>query len=172
MPANIRESTSGDFDAIVAIYPHVFPDEDLVPVVSDLLEDTGIRLALVATTGDQIAGNVIFTTCGVEGSDAKVALLGPLAVAPDCQRQGIGSLLVRAGLQQLAEADFDRVCVLGDPAYYGRLGFVRETGIETPYPMPAEWDGAWQSQPLGDASTCAGKLVVPPPWQHPELWSG
>jgi putative acetyltransferase len=172
MPACIRESTPGDLAGIIAIYPRAFPDEDLVPVVRELLDDTDSRLSLVATTGDEIAGNVIFTTCGVQGSDAKVALLGPLVVAPDCQRQGIGSQLVRAGLQQLAEADFDRVCVLGDPGYYGRLGFVRETGIETPYPMPAEWDGAWQSQALGDASTCAGKLVVPPPWQHPELWSG
>lgn len=171
MQARIRESTTGDSQAIVAMYPRVFPDEDLVPVVSELLRDTDITLSLVATTGDEIVGNVIFTTCGVEGNNATVALLGPLAVAPDCQRQGIGSKLVRAGMQQLKEAGFDRVCVLGDPAYYGRLGFLRETGIETPYPMPAEWDGAWQSHALGYVSTCCGKLLVPPPWQHRELWS-
>ncbi len=167
----IRPSTAEDTGAIIALYPRAFPEEDLVPVVKELLEDTSTTMSLVATADDRIVGNVIFTTCDVDGSDVKVSLLAPLAVAPDCQRQGVGSALVHDGLQRLQEAGFALVCVLGDPAYYGRLGFVTEKGVDTPYPLPAEWGDAWQSRLLGDVKKFDGRLLVPPPWQHPEYWT-
>ena len=167
----IRKSMRDDIAGIIAMYPEAFPDEDLVPVVRNLLNDESIALSLVATGEQGIVGNVIFTTCGVEGNDTRAALLGPLAFAPDCQRQGIGSALVRDGLRQLEDAGFDLVCVLGDPNYYGRFGFVPERQVATPYPLPADWADAWQSQYLGEATAAAGTLLVPPPWQHPELWS-
>ena len=167
----IRESTSDDIAAILAVYPRAFPEEDLVPVVTELLEDTSITMSLVATADDRIVGNVIFTSCGVEGDDARIALLAPLAVAPDHQRQGIGSALVRDGLRRLQEAGFALVCVLGDPAYYGLLGFVPEKRVTIPYPLPAEWGDAWQSQHLGHVKKFDGRLLVPSPWQHEELWT-
>ncbi|MGD8340627.1 MAG: N-acetyltransferase, partial [Gammaproteobacteria bacterium] len=117
-----------------------------------------------------LAGHVIFTTCGVEGSGAKAALLGPLAVVPSRQRHGIGSALVRAGLESARESGVDLVCVLGDPRFYGRFGFVAETAIEPSYPLPPEWAGAWQSQRLSDSKAAAGKLIVPPQWREPALW--
>lgn len=167
----IRQSVPGDIDAILELYPQAFPDEDLLPVVTRLLEDASIRMSLVATIDNLLIGNVIFTTCSVDGNDVTVALLAPLAVAPHCQRQGIGTALVRDGMQRLRQAGVGVVCVLGDPAYYGRLGFVTEKDIETPYPLPAIWADAWQSQRLGDVPTCAGQLLVPAPWQDVELWS-
>lgn len=167
----IRQSTSDDVAAVLALYPRAFPDEDLVPVVTELLDGSSISITLVATRDSEIVGNVIFTECGVEESNAKVALLAPLAVAPDCQGQGIGSALVRDGLQRLNEAGFGLVCVLGDPGYYGRFGFVPEKRLEPPYPIAAEWLDAWQSQYLGNAAALDGRFLVPPPWQHPEYWT-
>ena len=114
----------------------------------------------------------MFTLCGLAGSSFRAALLGPLAVAPAWQRQGIGSAIVRAGLQRLKDADVDLVCVLGDPAYYGRFGFVPETLVEPPFSLPAEWGGAWQSHYLGDTTVSgSGKLTVPPQWLQPAVWS-
>ncbi len=167
----IRESTGDDDAAIFAMYPRAFPDEDLVPVVSELLDDRSITLSLVAASDHEIVGNVIFTDCTVECSNARVALLAPLAVAPEHQRQGVGSALVRDGLQRLRDEGYAFVCVLGDPAYYGRLGFVPEQRVEPPYPIPAEWADAWQSQHLGDAKAIDGRFRVPPPWQHEALWT-
>ena len=43
------------------------------------------------------------------------------------------------------------VYVLGDPAYYGRSGFIPEPAIAPPYALPEEWRDAWQSLSLGDA---------------------
>ncbi len=168
----IRASSAGDIDAVVALYPLAFPEEDLVPVVRDLLADPEVAMSLVATIDDEIVGNVIFTSCAVEDSNLNAALLAPLAVSPARQRQGIGTAIVQAGLQLLDANGVDVVLVLGDPAYYGRLGFTQSTDIQPPYPLPAEWYSAWQSQFLGGTDvTHAGKLVVPIQWLDPALWA-
>ena len=168
----IRESRPDDSSAIESLYPEAFPDEDLLPVVQDLLNDTGVTLSLVGTIDAQIVGHVIFTRCGVAGSNVNASLLAPLAVSPAWQRQGIGSAIVHAGLRRLMDSNVSLVLVLGDPAYYGRLGFLPESAIEPPYPLPPEWDGAWQSQYLSHPEApCVGKLSVPSPWRRPLLWA-
>ena len=168
----IRESSRDDWAAIESLYPEAFPDESLLPLVRDLLNDAAVAISLVGTIDTQLVGHVIFTKCGVIGLSVTAALLGPLAVAPGWQRQGIGRAIVRAGFQRLKDADVKRVFVLGDPAYYARLGFLPESLVEPPFPLPAQWKGAWQSQDLGDRTTpCAGKLSVPPQWLKPSLWT-
>lgn len=168
----IRESHPGDRPAILALYPAAFPDEDLLPLLNQLLDlDTDI-LSLVALSDGALAGHVIFTRCRTEPGSASVALLGPLAVAPNRQRQGVGGSLIEVGLQQLETGGTARVCVLGDPGYYGRFGFTREDAVTPPYPLPAQWDGAWQSVHLKeDHATVSGALQVPGPWQNQALWA-
>ena len=153
-----------------SLYPKAFPDEDLLPLVRDLLGDGAVATSRVGVIDGQVVAHLVLTSCSV--AESTVALLGPLAVAPQWQRQGIGSAIVRDGLRRLADTDVVRVCVLGDPAYYGRLGFLPETLIQPPYPLPAEWEGAWQSQSVGEYSiSCPGRLSVPRQWQAPELWA-
>jgi putative acetyltransferase len=162
----------GDLISIEVLYPDAFPDEDLLPLVRDLLQDARVALSLVGIIGSSLVGHVIFTTCGVAGSSDKAALLGPLAVTSAWQRQGIGSAIIRAGLQQLENASVTQVYVLGDPAFYGRFGFVPETRVAPPYLLPAEWRGAWQSTSLGSVKPpLRGKLSVPQPWLQPALWA-
>lgn len=173
----IRESLPGDLASIEMLYPDAFPDEDLLPLVRALLREGPIVLSLAGVVDSSLVGHVIFTTCGVAaGTDNDallgVALLGPLAVAPAWQRQGIGRALVRAGFERLERAGVSQVYVLGDPAYYGRLGFVPETGVLPPYPLPAEWRGAWQAISLGGSEPpLRGRLSVPQPWRQPRLWA-
>ena len=168
---DIRESLPADRASIEALYPDAFPDEDLLPLIRELLREEALVLSLVGTIGGSLAGHGIFTTCSVSGRPDKVALLGPLAVAPVRQRQGVGSAIVRAGLQRLGKAGVTRVYVLGDPAYYGRFGFAPDVDVSPPYPLPDEWREAWQSLRLGDAvSPGQGQLSVPQPWRQAALW--
>ncbi len=168
----IRESLPSDVASIEKLYPDAFPDEDLLPLVRELLREELIVLSLVGIVDRALVGHVIFTTCSIAGRTDKVSLLGPLAVAPAWQRQGIGSALVREGLQRLEYAGAIQVYVLGDPAYYERVGFEAEAGVTPPYPLPEEWRGAWQSLSLrGNKPPLHGKLSVPQPWRKHALWA-
>ena len=168
----IREGVRRELTSIEALYPDAFPDEDLLPLVRELLQEGPVALSLVGIVSSSLVGHAIFTTCGVAGSSDEVALLGPLAVARAWQRQGIGSAIVRAGLQRLENVGVTQVYVLGDPAYYRRLGFLPETRVVPPYPLPAEWHGAWQSKSLrGAKPPRGGMLSVPRSWRQPALWA-
>lgn len=168
----IRESRPDDSDAIESLYPQAFPEEDLLSLVRDLSNDTVVAKSLVGTIDTRVVGHVIFTRCGVVGNSANASLLGPLAVMPAWQRRGIGSAIVRWGLRWLEDSDVNLVLVLGAPAFYGRFGFLPESAIVPPFPLPPEWIAAWQSQYLFHPATpCAGKLAVPAPWRQPVLWA-
>ena len=163
---------AADWAAIESLYPKAFPEEDLLPLVRDLLQDPEVALSLTAEIDRTPVGHGLFTNCGVAGCSVKASLVGPIAGEPGCQKQGIGSALMRAGLQHLKDAGVDIVCVLGDPAYYSRFGFATETVVEAPYALPAEWHDAWQSQYLGENPVQAsGRLIVPRQWQDAALWA-
>jgi len=169
---DIRASDPGDVATIETLYPQAFPDEDLVPLVRELLGEGDTVLSLVAVLQGDLAGHVLFTACSLEGGADRVSLLAPLAVAPASQGKGLGSTLVREGLRLLQMDGVVQVYVLGDPAYYARFGFKTEARVEPPYPLPEEWRPAWQSVGLhGAAESLRGKLSVPPPWRQPALWS-
>ncbi len=168
----IRESQPVDATGIEKLYIDAFPDEDLIPLVRELLNFEQNVISLVGIHENVIVGHISFTFCHVEEGKGKVALLAPLAVTPTLHKQGIGSALVQAGFTHLEKAKIGYVFVLGDPDYYSRFGFKSEDKVITPYPLPQEWHGAWQSTQLCDAEApYEGKLSVPEPWQHIELWT-
>ena len=165
--------TMDDADAahLASLYAAAFPGEDLMPLVLRLLAEVPDLVSLAATTGDELMGHVLFTPCGVNGSAARVALLGPLAVAPGHQKREIGSALVREGLRRMRADGFAKVLVLGDPAYYGRFGFRSETAVTPPFALPAAWAGAWQAFDCeAPARPVRGMLLPPAPWLQPALW--
>ena len=84
-------------------------------------------VSLVAVVEGRLAGHILFTPVQIEDSskpDQQPAMgLAPMAVDPEFQRQGIGSQLVRAGLQACRDIGQAVVFVLGHPEYYPRFGF-------------------------------------------------
>ncbi len=168
----IRESRPSDATGIEQLYVDAFPDEDLLPLVRELLDLRQSVISLVGIREKVIVGHISFTFCRVEGVKDKVALLGPLAVTPTLHKQGIGSALVQTGFKQMGNSKIGYIFVLGDPAYYSRFGFKAEENVATPYPLPTEWGGAWQSIKLCDAqASLEGRLSVPGPWRQIELWT-
>lgn len=168
----IRESRTGDAAGIEQLYADAFPDEDLLPLVRELLELGPRAKSLVGIHERIVVGHISLTICRVEGGRDRVALLGPLAVTTTLHKQGIGSALVRKGLEQMENAKIGYVFVLGDPAYYSRFGFKAEDKVTTPYPLPTEWRGAWQSLKLCDAEAPSeGRLSVPEPWRQIAYWT-
>jgi putative acetyltransferase len=83
-------------------------------------------LSLVADD-DGVVGHILFTPVVVEREGRHIAGMGlaPMAVLPDRQRQGIGSRLVREGLEMLRARGCPFVVVVGHPEYYPRFGFER-----------------------------------------------
>lgn len=84
--------------------------------------------------------------------DAPVALLGPVAVHPTRQGEGLAAMLIYRCLGAARKLGWDRVMLVGDPPYYGRYGFTPLTGVEMPPPTNPErvlgialrsgaWDG-------------------------------
>jgi len=170
---DLRPSTAEDLSRLEALYAAAFPDEDLVPLVRHLLRERDGVLSLVAVAGGELVGHVVFTRCKVEPGEHVVALLGPLCATPALQKQGIGSRLVRAGLEEVDTWNAVQALVLGDPNYYGRFGFLPGCKIAPPYPLPREWAEAWQHLELGSGpAPQSGELTVPPPWRALALWSG
>lgn len=107
-------------------------------------------LCRVARDPDGIlAGAVRFWPVRVGGAEA--LLLGPIAVHPTRQGEGLGGLLMTDSLDAARRSGWLRVLLVGDAPYYGRFGFTRLHGVEMPPPtnpervlglalMPGAWD--------------------------------
>lgn len=150
----------GDHGAVVA---------DLVDSLRSMITPTD-GLSLVAELDGQLVGNVMFTRSLLDAPRrlVEVQVLSPLAVLPEQHRRGIGSALVRQGLQTLAERAVPLVFLEGDPGYYSRLGFVPggDQGFRKPsLRIP---DGAFQVVKLPAYEPwMTGTLVYAEPfWRH------
>jgi putative acetyltransferase len=114
---------------------HLAAFGDHGPVVSKLVDELHTRrtaansLSLVAADDETVVGHALFTRSLLDAPRrlVEVQVLSPVAVVPGRQRQGIGSALIRRGLELLAEWDVPLVFLEGDPRYYSRLGFVAAT---------------------------------------------
>lgn len=164
---DISPTTEADLTALDKLYATAFPDEPLAPLVRALLGEAEPPLSLAARADGALIGHVMFSPARV-GEAHRAAMLAPLGVLPEWQRRGVGSALVRAGLAEVWADGVTTVLVLGDPAYYGRFGFVPERGVRPPYPMPAQWADAWQSLVTGEAPV--GPISLSPTWMQPSLW--
>jgi len=125
MAIKIRSGQTTDRGDIAAVQRAAFARDAEANLVSALRHDGLMLVSLVALHGEIIIGHVMFSTLRVEvsGRELAAASLAPLAIAPDFQRRGCGSALVRAGIELLKAGGCQAVIVLGDPDYYARFGF-------------------------------------------------
>lgn len=79
-----------------------------------------------------LAGAIRYWPVKVGGVSA--LLLGPIAVHPTHQGEGLGAYLMRSSLAEARLAGWERVMLVGDEPYYGRFGFHRLDHVEMPAP--------------------------------------
>jgi putative acetyltransferase len=114
------------------------------PAEADLVERLrracSDSLSLVAEEEDGVVvGHILFTPVVIERGGRRITGMGlaPMAVLPDRQRRGLGSALVRRGLQILRERGCPFVVVVGHPEYYPRFGFDRASARR----LTSQWHG-------------------------------
>jgi putative acetyltransferase len=102
----------------------------------------------------------------IDGAGTPVLQLSPLGVAPEHQRQGFGSALVRVSLEAARARGEPLLVVEGDPAYYGRFGFVRADELGLLPPPEALYDWAVQVAVFDDARLPRGQVQYSAPFRH------
>ena len=141
MSVTIRPEEPQDADQIRRVNQSAFGRPNEAALV-DALRGSSDAISLIAIIGDRIVGHILFTPVHIAGiaPNAHAVGLAPMAVVPDCQRHGIGSQLVRAGLDACRSAGRGAVVVVGHPSYYPRFGFVPAAtkGLEYEHAVPSE----------------------------------
>lgn len=134
---HIRAETTADIDAIQRVTTAAFAgaahsDGNEARIVNALRAAGALVRSLVAESDGQIVGHIALSSVTLSDDSANWLGLAPLSVAPDHQRQGIGSALVVAALAALPALNAAGCVVLGDPAYYTRFGFKQHTALTLP----------------------------------------
>ncbi|MBI2565463.1 MAG: N-acetyltransferase [Candidatus Schekmanbacteria bacterium] len=165
MPIDIRISTPAAASGVAAVEEAAFGRRNEARLVA-ALQARGLAVVdLVAVDRNRVVGHILFSPVTVDGAapGSSALGLGPVAVAPDRQRQGIGKLLVTAGLAACRRAHGDIVVVLGHPEYYPRFGFrpAAAAGLRLPFPVPEPAFMVLELTP-GSLARCQGVVSYAP----------
>ena len=123
----VRAESPSDVSAIRSVHDQAFGGPYESRLVEMLRRAGRMVLSLVAVAGDDVVGHVVFSPVTVEppSPDLRWVALGPIGVLPAHQGLGIGSRLVREGLDQCRTMACDGVVLMGAPEYYSRFGFAQ-----------------------------------------------
>lgn len=132
----VRRELPQDRSAVSAVHVSAFGGEAEARLVDGLRDDGDAlpALSLVALVDGEVAGHVVCSRGRVGGRPALG--LGPLGVRNGDQRRGLGQALMHAVLAAADALDQPAVVLLGDPAYYGRFGFVPAASLGVLPPEP------------------------------------
>ena len=136
----IRTEKKSDTDKVWEINIAVFETDAEAKLVNTLRHSCEPYISLVAEVDAKLVGHILFTPVELldDNSGLKLMGLGPMAITPEYQNKGIGSQLVKEGLEYCLRLGCDAVTVLGHPEYYPRFGFVPSAkyGIKSEYEVP------------------------------------
>ena len=130
----IREELPADITAIRQVNSRAFEQDQEGNIVEALRLNGAALLSLVAILNGQVVGHIMYSPSSVGSLSG--AALGPMAVLPEHQRQGIGSQLIEAGNRKLKEAGCPFIVVVGHADYYPRFGFRPASN----HGIRCEWD--------------------------------
>ncbi|MGD0612693.1 MAG: HAD-IA family hydrolase [Anaerolineales bacterium] len=163
-PLGIRPETPRDVAGIRSLHGKAFGHGREADLVDLIRAHHRAALSLVAVNGGEVLGHLLFSKVVLQPQPwaLRGLGLGPVAVLPEFQRRGIGSRLIRAGLELCREQGYDFVVLLGDPAYYRRFRFQRacDHSLENEYGADHEFM-VLELQP-GALAKASGQVEYPP----------
>jgi len=169
MPSvTIRTETQADAEQVAKVLIHAFGNrEDESELVKRIRQSEGFipELSLVAEQNGEIMGHILLSKAKVVDGDrqTEVIALAPLAVSPEYQKQGIGSLLIQAGLERCRKLGYELVLLIGHPEYYPKFGFkpARPYGLELKqFDVPDDVFMVYELQD-GALGRIKGELIYP-----------
>ena len=132
----IRPQTGDDAAGVAELLARAFTEEPAIVGLEEALSRRSDSWGIVAAADDVVVGHVRLTRGWVDAPDrvVEVLVLGPLSVAPEHQRQGIGGRLLTEALAVADRLEAPAVFLEGDPGYYGRQGWrpAAEIGVTPP----------------------------------------
>jgi putative acetyltransferase len=148
---HIRPEAPSDHAAVHDVNVAAFGREVEARLVAMLRNQARPLVSLGAEDAGTVVGHIMFSPVSLGGFAGLMMGLAPMAVAPARQRGGIGSALVRAGLECCREIGAAAVVVLGHPDFYPRFGFMpaARLGLSCEYDVPAEAFMAMELEPSG-----------------------
>ena len=164
----IRPEEEKDHAAVHAVNASAFGTPAEANLVDVLRATAQPAISLIAEDGGAIVGHIMFSPVSLPGRPAlKIMGLAPVAVAPGRQCEGIGSALVRSGLDECKRLGFGGVVVLGHPGYYSRFGFSPSTrfGITCEYEVPKDAFMVVELQP-GFLQGATGRIKYDPAFSN------
>ena len=136
----IRNERPEDIEKIWSINVEAFGGESEANLVDSVRESGIPYISLVYEENHELVGHILFSQVELMGdtSGLRIMGLGPMAVVPELQNKGIGSSLVKAGIQRCIDDGYDAIVVLGHPDYYPRFGFIPSIryNIQSEYVVP------------------------------------
>ena len=177
---HIRQAQLDDRDGVTRLYLSAFSEserEAVAEVAHNLLAETTTHptVSLVAETNGNIVGHVGFSPMAHEDSGNFMGyILAPVAVHPEFQKRGIGTVLIESGFECIVSFGAAIVFVYGDPKYYGRFGFDARIGAKFTPPYDLQYEDGWQAKPLTeikpDNFPSSGRLTCVRSLMDPQLW--
>jgi len=125
----IRPENAADVDSIRQVNRLAFGGND-EPRIVDRVRDSADPIVSLVADDDDVVGHILFSPLTLGHGNARLLMgLGPVAVMPARQRQGIGSALVLAGLEECRRLGVAGSVVVGHPEYYPRFGYTRASAF-------------------------------------------
>lgn len=136
MDITIRKEKKSDIKEITKVNEAAF-GRDLEAKIVDMLRAADCDIiSLVAEKDNKVLGHIMFSPIYIDGKIAGMGL-APLAVLPDYQKQGIGSALIKKGIEEVRK-HYSLIILYGHPEYYPKFGFVpaSKVGLKSQYKLP------------------------------------
>lgn len=161
----IRDRKPADDEVIRQLNDQAFGGRDESGLIEALRSTDLAVIELVAIESAAIVGHILFSRLDLMLDERPVRslALAPMSVLPSRQRAGIGSDLVRSGIERAQHDGWEAVIVLGHPAFYSRLGFSAALAHCIEAPFSGEAFMALALRP-GALDGLAGRVTYAPPF--------